>query len=347
MEQFATRCPHCQTSFRVTPAQLERRGGKVRCGVCHESFDGIDQLFDYSDDAPLVSASGVAATATATASESGYPDWEPAAPVAAPDFGSPDAPHETSMHAELDALSLAIADLQASSRTITASPGESPSATADSAHDQHSGDYHQDTVYQPADTGSAQPPGFVQQAQRQEHRRRLWKILLWIGIPLLILALVVQLGYTFRNDLAARSPQAARQLRSLCARMGCTIRLPMQVDQLSLSSSRLDISPLPTPVAGTDGQPASSTDIKLVQRLTLIALLRNQGDTVQAWPSIDLRLKGPDGKIYVRKAFLPEQYVRAEDLPVGMQAHAEMEIRVPFELAHDAPSAFELTLFYH
>lgn len=41
-----TRCPHCGTAFRVQPAQLTARGGKVRCGYCLEVFDGAACLVD-------------------------------------------------------------------------------------------------------------------------------------------------------------------------------------------------------------------------------------------------------------------------------------------------------------
>ena len=33
-EPHVTRCPNCGTAFRVQPAQLSARGGKVRCGKC-------------------------------------------------------------------------------------------------------------------------------------------------------------------------------------------------------------------------------------------------------------------------------------------------------------------------
>ena len=33
-----TRCPQCQTVFRLTSAQLEARGGQVRCGRCQHVF---------------------------------------------------------------------------------------------------------------------------------------------------------------------------------------------------------------------------------------------------------------------------------------------------------------------
>jgi len=41
---LTTRCPSCGTAFRVQPAQLSARGGKVRCGKCAVVFDGVAAL---------------------------------------------------------------------------------------------------------------------------------------------------------------------------------------------------------------------------------------------------------------------------------------------------------------
>lgn len=41
---LTTRCPNCGTAFRVQPAQLSARGGKVRCGKCANVFDGVAAL---------------------------------------------------------------------------------------------------------------------------------------------------------------------------------------------------------------------------------------------------------------------------------------------------------------
>jgi predicted Zn finger-like uncharacterized protein len=41
---LTTRCPDCGTAFRVQPAQLSARGGKVRCGKCTHVFDGVAAL---------------------------------------------------------------------------------------------------------------------------------------------------------------------------------------------------------------------------------------------------------------------------------------------------------------
>ena len=41
---LVTRCPQCATAFRVLPAQLSAKGGKVRCGKCTAVFDGVAHL---------------------------------------------------------------------------------------------------------------------------------------------------------------------------------------------------------------------------------------------------------------------------------------------------------------
>ena len=39
-----TRCPHCATTFRVTPLHLQAHGGDVRCGRCTEVFNAFSTL---------------------------------------------------------------------------------------------------------------------------------------------------------------------------------------------------------------------------------------------------------------------------------------------------------------
>lgn len=65
-DSFVTQCPHCQTSFRVSRAQLAVAHGAVRCGACLQVYNAAQQL---------LAAKGKAA---ATAVE------KPRAPAAAP-----------------------------------------------------------------------------------------------------------------------------------------------------------------------------------------------------------------------------------------------------------------------
>ncbi len=337
MEQLATRCPHCQTSFRVTMAQLELRDGKVRCGACREVFNGIDYVFEHTAESDLALTPPSAAHDLSDR-------------MTLIDFGSlrgaPEVPAGPTMQEELDALSRAIADLQ--SKPWAEPPvvaGSEFSDDADEADDAspdgqapHTDDAAAlDTADAPTDT-----PGFVQQARSRARSARLWKVLLWAGVPLLLLALAAQLVYFFRSEIAARSPEAARYLRAACRRLDCTISLPKNIEQLSLAASRLEQAP--ALAAATDALPEPATG---PASLTLVALLQNKGDTLQTWPALDLKLKDAGGTTVVRKAFLPEQYLKPTDIRNGLPAHAEREIRIAFELAGDAPAGFELTIFHH
>jgi len=49
-----TRCPKCGTAFRVHPAQLSMKGGKVRCGKCSHVFDGVAALVEAGAEAQEV-----------------------------------------------------------------------------------------------------------------------------------------------------------------------------------------------------------------------------------------------------------------------------------------------------
>jgi predicted Zn finger-like uncharacterized protein len=52
---LATKCPHCNTIFRVAADQLKLRGGIVRCGTCREVFDGNAALVDPAAASPFAS----------------------------------------------------------------------------------------------------------------------------------------------------------------------------------------------------------------------------------------------------------------------------------------------------
>ncbi|HXZ08126.1 MAG TPA: zinc-ribbon domain-containing protein [Paraburkholderia sp.] len=56
---LATRCPFCETVFRLQPAHLALRRGLVRCGHCHEVFDATSSLFETDSSGDLTRATPV------------------------------------------------------------------------------------------------------------------------------------------------------------------------------------------------------------------------------------------------------------------------------------------------
>jgi hypothetical protein len=288
----------------VTVAQLELRAGLVRCGACREIFNGRDHLLGDLEEIEALDTPGQDADGRMTLI----------------DFGSLRAtqPAVTSkMQEELDELSKAIADLQAKPWRDTPQHELAAGAQAESASSAA------------AATTPNTPPAFVAQARRQRQSSGQWKFLLWLGLPLLLLALAAQLSYFFRADIAAYSPEAGRYLRAACARLGCEVKLPQHIDLLSLESSHLQ------ELQGQQGQ------------YTLTALLRNQADAAQAWPSLDLQLKAETGQPLIRKVVEPASYLNSVDLKKGIAAHAEHEIQLSFEMIGERPGGFSVTLFFH
>jgi len=52
-----TRCPSCDTTFRVHAPQLSARGGRVRCGKCSLIFDALTQIVEDDSATPEVGPS--------------------------------------------------------------------------------------------------------------------------------------------------------------------------------------------------------------------------------------------------------------------------------------------------
>ena len=48
-----TRCPACQTVFRLRPEQLHARGGEVRCGHCFHPFNALENTVEVRDDGQI------------------------------------------------------------------------------------------------------------------------------------------------------------------------------------------------------------------------------------------------------------------------------------------------------
>jgi len=306
---LATRCPQCQTRFRVSTEQLQLRDGMVRCGSCREVFNGNDYL-NPTQAAAVDVPTPANVKPTETPIETGgrmtlmdFSAWQGGTPAAT---GATGATGESNMQDELDALSKAISDLQNK-------PWREPAGMAP----------------EPEHDWDEDEPGFIQQARKKQRLQRIRKWLLALGIPLLLLALLAQLTYRFRDELAVRAPESGPYLRAACARLDCKIALPAQINALSLQSSNLLAVP---------DQP---------EHFELVALLRNQSGTPQAWPSLELLLKDEAGQPLVRKVFLPAEFLPlTTDKSLGFASHSEREVRIALTLSGPQAADFQLTLFY-
>lgn len=170
-------------------------------------------------------------------------------------------------------------------------------------------------------------PEFVRRGRQRERSSKAVRIAMALGSLLLLLGLGAQAAYSFRDTLAARYPGMKPALESICGLLGCRVALPAQIDQMAVETGEL------TTLGGT--------------AYSFTTLLRNQGDSVQAWPSIELTLSDADDKPLVRRVFGPRDYLPAGPLlAAGFAARAEQPIKLNFRVEEPAPSGYHIAVFY-
>ncbi|MDP2240522.1 MAG: zinc-ribbon and DUF3426 domain-containing protein [Burkholderiales bacterium] len=203
---MVTKCPACNTLFRVTPQQLQAQRGQVRCGQCMTVFDGLGEM--TSTPAPAA-----ARVPPATAREQGPAAPAPVTkPAQAIEIESP----PTFPEFTLEPL--------AAQEVVAAEPLQNPVEPNVSP------------------TAAAMPPPLhademdVPEAYPEPPRRsRLWAV----GSVLALLTLAGQAAYFYRTELAANYPGLKPVMMQACEALGCVVPLPQRPKLISVEASDL------------------------------------------------------------------------------------------------------------
>lgn len=209
-----TRCPNCETTFRVTPEQLKARHGKVRCGECQEVFDALDALIEA---APTVAAPTIGEPPQPT------PELEPEVP-ARDEEAAPDAEVGDIAQVETGAEVEAEAEMSEPGPAPETEPELEPEPPAVPAPAEH---------YQ-----AAEPPAeeWLQAPEAPTPRLR-WP---WaLGSVAAILLLALQTVMHFRTEIAVLHPDTKPLLTAACEAFGCTLLLPRKAELMSIETSDL------------------------------------------------------------------------------------------------------------
>lgn len=181
----------------------------------------------------------------------------------------------------------------------------------------------------PAETPEEDEPEFVRKGRRKQRLARTSRIVMSVGSLLLLIGLIGQGAYAFRDILAAASPKMKVMLTQACQSLGCEVRLPAQIDGILLESS--DFQSLPDHA----------------NTLVLTMLLRNQSRTVQAWPQIELTLNDANDKPIARRVLSPQDYLPAgQDPKQGFPSHSEQPVKTYLQVSQLKPDGYRLYLFY-
>jgi len=201
---LVTRCPACATTFRVLPAQLSARSGRVRCGKCSSVFDGV---------ANLLTEDAVAALPDEPSPQLGLFELRQSRDTA-DHPGTERATPDSGVFIDAGATAAEPALEPASETSFQDAPLPPPGWAL------------QEKVVIPAFLASKRP--------------RAAFAVVWALLAILALgALATQAALHFRTEVGVLVPAARTHLESACDILGCDVKLPRRADLMSIESSDL------------------------------------------------------------------------------------------------------------
>lgn len=329
-----TRCPRCETIFRITPEQMRARGGKVRCGHCQAVFNALETLIEE----PPVLAPAV---------ETPAPEVEAPEPMPIP-VAEPAPIMEPSPEPEFEPVYEIEPEPQPESEPVPEpkaeiqdEPEEEPEAappTEATAEEPARDETPEETTLAAREAGLvaarelAETPGYNRWAAgtlasnplgglESEHHRAKWPFVLASSV--LALCLVLQLAHYFRTELTRRLPS----LEAAYSALGIDIPLPRQVEQVSIETSDLQSD-------NTRGL------------LVLQATLKNRASYPQAWPALELTLTDTHDAVVARRVLEASDYLPPKADPRAFAANSETGVRLWIEAKDVAAAGYRLYVFY-
>lgn len=308
---LATRCPACSTVFRVVQDQLRVSEGWVRCGQCQEVFNALETLFDLGppgqspapEPAPAEFTDVAGPTDETPPAEQVEPpteadEWSASPPDAtSPQLREEGRPGSAEGETTVEAPATPVSEpegLEEEEPSPSRFMGPVPDWSRRSARSRRKkakpagstlGEPHAH-VSQGARRRRRQPE-FVRQAEQAAFWRRPWvRAGLGAAAGALTVLLGIQVGYQYRDDLAARVPALQPALQAGCAWLGCRLAAPLALERIRLDASDL-----------------TRTEREQVLRFT--AELHNTAEHAVRRPALDVTFTDSLGQVLARKVMLP------------------------------------------
>lgn len=256
MPALITRCPACATMFKVVPDQLRVSEGWVRCGHCAEVFDAAAHMVDASamEQASQDGAPATMEEATAAPSEAAPAAIDAAAQVVPTerDAEANDVPSVPDEADELESITSEVPSELAGASGLDVEVIELRELPEDRPFELRREDIGgpqaaaaavlmAETSPDPA-TPEPEPElhdlSFVKQARRQAFwTSRATRLGLSALAVLLVVALILQVAYRERDNIAAGSPEWRPWLSSMCGVFQCTIQPPRSIESIAIDNS--------------------------------------------------------------------------------------------------------------
>ena len=327
-----TRCPACETMFKVVPDQLRISDGWVRCGQCGEIFDAARHLLPDPNsavpaptDVDLNATPAIAVPAAQPAPEVLAQAETPAAPRPR-DF--PTAPSAGQQVPEPVREPVPVVCAGEPLWVETVVPEQ---AVVDPV-----------PVFPVDDTPSAPSP-FIAPRQvddelpdvsfmRDGKKKTLWhrpavRIVLLMLVLLLFAAIAAQVLMHERDRIAAAQPAARPGLLVLCALSRCSLSPLRQIESIAIESSSFTLT--------------RGDNYKLAFSLKNNALLD------LAMPAIELSLTDAQDQPLIRRVILPSEFgAPSKPLAAGSDWNSSLSVSVKSTANMDRIAGYRMLAFY-
>jgi predicted Zn finger-like uncharacterized protein len=314
-----TRCPECDTTFRVTDDTLKKASGQVRCGRCASVFNAYAELHDPAaksfEPAPPPAPVEPPAAPPPESAAAAPPPPPPAEPdSAAASIGADshaDVVAETSVAADE-----AVHDTAAEASAAGSKPGDAHAISATEVDRVLT-----DDVGLPA----PQTPYAWQRSDEpvQQHARSRW----WsVAAALALLALGTQAIHHYRSDIAGHATFGP-WLTATYAAVGAEITPHWDVRQYEI----------------LDWVATAEPNARGLGSLKITARIQNRGPARQPYPAVQLRLKDRWEAAVGSRMFAPAEYL-PRDTPRGRLMSPGETTRAEIEVVDPGPDAYGFEL---
>lgn len=152
----------------------------------------------------------------------------------------------------------------------------------------------------------------------------------WVaGSTLVVLALVTQIAFHYRGEIALLFPEMRPTLAELCASLECDVPLPRRAELISIESSDLQADPVNPGV------------------MVLTATLRNRAAFAQSHPSIELTLTDSQDQPLARRVLAVQDYLeRSTSVEAGFPGNSELPVKMYMEASSLKATGYRLYLFF-
>jgi predicted Zn finger-like uncharacterized protein len=165
--------------------------------------------------------------------------------------------------------------------------------------------------------------------RKRKQPRRGTSVLYAVAVPVLVVLLVGQVLFHFRDAVAARWPGTKPALNAVCAVAGCAIRPLHEISGLAIEASDLQ------------------ADAAHKGLLILSATLRNRTAWPLAYPHLELTLTDAGDQTVVRRALAPADYLTgAAEAEGGIPGGSEVAVKLFIDASATTQAGYRLYLFY-